>query len=156
MFKGITLVSWSRRDGQAGLLEPAAIWTGVVWSLTSTAFICTALMLWVFMTTQQVYHFSTLLMVGVGLGALLGGAASGKTAGYLGWVHGLVVGFFYSLAVLLLLALWGTGLSAFAISFGYGLAVVILSAIGGVVGVNISAAKRGSTINSTYRKRFPA
>ncbi len=155
MFKGITLVSWSRRDGQAGLLKPAAILSGIVWALTSTAFICTALMLWVFITAHEVYHFSNLIMVGIGLGALLGGVVGGRTAEYLGWVHGMTVGLIYFLAVLLLLAFWSTGLPALPVWFSFGLAVIILSAVGGIIGVNISAARRGATINSTHRKRFP-
>ncbi len=154
MFKGITLFSWSRRNGQAGLLNPGAVWSGVVWALMSTVFICTALMLWVFMTAGEVYHFSALLKAGIGIGALLGGAVSGKTAGYLGWLHGVTVGFIYFLAVLLLLVVWSNGLSTLPVWFGYSLVLLLLSAAGGVAGVNISAASRGSSINSRQRKRL--
>lgn len=155
MFRGITLVSWSRKNGQAGLLSSGAVWSGVVWALMSTTFICSALMLWVFMTASEVYHFSALLKVGIGIGALLGGTVSGKTAGYLGWLHGVTVGFIYFLAVLLLLVVWSSGLSTWPVWFGYGLALLVLSAAGGIAGVNISAASRGSSINYRQRKRFP-
>ncbi len=152
MFKGITLVSWSSKDGRAGLLKPAAIWAGVVWALTSTVFLCTALILWVFMTAHEVFHFSALILAGVWLGALLGGAVGGRTAGYLGWLHGVAVGLIYYLAMMLLLAVWSTWLPVW---FGNGLVVVILAAVGGVLGVNISATRRDSLINYTQRKRFP-
>lgn len=151
MLKGITLVSWSRRDGQAGLLRPAAILAGVVWALTSTAFICTTLMLWVFITSREVYHLSTMLMAGIGLGALLGGAIGGKTAGYLGWLHGVVVGFIYCLAMMLLLAVWNTWLPVW---FSYGIVILILAVVGGIIGVNISAARQDSRINLIQRKRY--
>jgi len=148
MFKGVTLVSWSRRDGQAGLLKPSAIWAGVAWALISMAFICTALMLWVFMTTHEVYHFSALIAAGIGLGALLGGAVSGRTAGYLGWLHGITVGFIYYLSVMLVLAVWSTGLP---IGFGYGLVLLILAAAGGVVGVNLSVTRHSYPKNYAQR-----
>ncbi len=152
MLKGITLVSWSDRGGQAGLLKPAAILAGVVWALTSTVFLCAALMLWVFMTVHEVYHFSALIMAGVWLGALLGGTVGGRMAGYLGWLHGVAVGFIYYLAVMLLLAVWNTGLPVW---FGYGIVVIILAAVGGIFGVNISAVRRNFLIGYAQRKRFP-
>lgn len=153
MFKGITLVSWSGSNGHAGSLNAGAVWSGVVLALTSTAFICTVLMLWVFMTANEVYQFSTLLKVAIGIGALLGGAVSGKTAGYLGWLHGMAVGFIYGLALLLLLAVWSGGLSMLPVWFGYGLVLLAFSVAGGVAGVNIAAASRGSSVHSRQRRR---
>ena len=152
MFRGITLVSWSHRDGQAGL-KPGALWAGVIWALTSTAFICAALLLWVFMTAHQVYHFSSIIMAGIWLGTLLGGAVSGRTAGNLGWLHGLVVGFIFYLAVTLLLAVWNTGLPALPAWLAHGL-VVALSTVGGIVGGNIPVARPRSKATRMRRNPF--
>ncbi|TYO98045.1 TIGR04086 family membrane protein [Desulfallas thermosapovorans] len=154
MFRGITLVSWSHRDGQAGL-KPGALWSGLVWALTSTAFICAALLLWVFMTAHQVYHFSSIIMAGICLGTLLGGGVSGRTAGNLGWLHGLLVGFIFFLVVTLLLVVWNTGLpAALPAWLAHGLVVVALSTLGGIIGVNIPAARPKSPVTRVRRNRF--
>ncbi|WP_347488089.1 TIGR04086 family membrane protein [Desulfoscipio sp. XC116] len=159
MFKGITFVSWSRREGQAGLLKLGALWSGIVWALASAAFICVGLLLWVFMTAREVYHFNAFVMAAIWLGALVGGAVGGRTSGNLGWLHGMVVGFIYYLAVMLLSALWSPGLSVLSLWLAQGLVVVTLSTAGGVVGVNIPAAWRNSHISRSrdrlHRKRFP-
>lgn len=85
----------------------------------------------------------------------VGGAVGGRSAGSLGWLHGLVVGFIYYLAVMVLLTVWSTGFPVFSVWFAHGLVVVILSAIGGIIGVNMPGARRGIKVNRSSRKRFP-
>lgn len=138
MFRRITLVSWSRQGGQARLLKPGAIIGGLLWALTSTMFICAALVLWAILTAGQVYHFGALLTAGTMLGALLGGAMSGRMAGSMGWLHGTAVGFLYSLVMVSFLAAWNGTFSALPGLFARGLGLLVLAAMGGVAGVNLA------------------
>ncbi|MFA7468513.1 MAG: TIGR04086 family membrane protein [Desulfotomaculaceae bacterium] len=142
MFRRITLVSWSRRGGQASLLKSGAIIGGLLWALTSTVFICAALVLWAIMTAGQVYHFGALLTAGTMLGALLGGVVSGRIAGNMGWLHGIVVGFLYGLVMLSFLAAWNGTFAALPGLAGRGLTLVLMGVLGGVAGVNMSAYDR--------------
>ncbi|SFR08119.1 TIGR04086 family membrane protein [Desulfoscipio geothermicus] len=143
MFRGITLVSWSHRDGQAGLFKMGALWGGVLWALTSTLFVCAALMLWVFMTGGQVYHFSGIVTAGILLGTFTGGAVSGKIAGRMGWLHGAAVGLLYCLAIVLFLAVWSTGFPTLPVLVARFFMVLVLAAAGGIIGVNLPAFKSG-------------
>lgn len=120
------------------MFEFGAFWAGIIWAFTSTAFICAALLLWAFITGGRVYHFGGIMTAGILLGALLGGAVSGRAAGCLGWMHGGAVGLVYSLAVLALLAAWSGGAARFSFCF----ILPLLAALGGVVGVNLPAAGR--------------
>jgi len=139
MFRRITLVSWSRRGGQASLLKPGAIIGGLIWALSSTLFICAALVLWAVLTAGQVYHFGALLTAGTMLGALLGGAAGGRAAGNMGWLHGAAVGLLYSLVMLSFLAAWNGTFAALPGLAGRGLGLVVMGVLGGVAGVNLTA-----------------
>ncbi len=142
MFRRVTLVSWSRRGGQTILLKPGAIIGGLLWALSSTMFICAALVLWAVLTAGQVYHFGAMLTAGTMLGSLLGGATSGRAAGNLGWLHGAAVGLLYSLVMLSLLAAWSGTFAALPGLAGRGLSLVIMGMLGGVAGVNLSAYDR--------------
>jgi putative membrane protein (TIGR04086 family) len=144
MFRGITLVSWSHRDGrQAGLFKMGALWGGVLWALTSTLFVYAALILWVFMTGGQVYHFSGIVTAGILLGTFTGGAVSGKIAGRMGWLHGTLVGLIYYLALIFIFSFWSAGFPAVPVLFARFFTVLIPAVAGGIIGVNLPAFKSG-------------
>lgn len=142
MLKGITLVSWSRKGGQVFSLKWGALWGGAMWALMSTIFIGAALMLWAFMTTGQVYHFSSIITGGILLGAFLGGTVGGMMAGNLGWLHGILIGVFYYLTIILLFILWGEGFFSLPVLLAGCFSALILAAAGGIIGVNLSVFKR--------------
>lgn len=145
MFKRITLVSWSRQGGHARALKAGAVIGGLLWALTSTVFICAALVLWAMLTAGQVYHFSALLTAGTMLGALLGGAMSGRMAGSVGWLHGAAVGLLYGLVIVSFLAAWNGTSAVLPALAGRSLGLLLLAILGGVAGVNLagSGSSRG-------------
>jgi len=153
MLRGITLVRWSRNSGQANPVKTGALWAGIIWSLACTVFICAALSLWVFMTSGQNYHFSGVITLGVFIGAFLGGAVSGWSAGSMGLLHGAVVGFVYSMGILLLYAVWsGFSLAAImALAFNC-LIIILLAALGGIVGVNLAVIRRERVKYRLYQR----
>lgn len=136
MLDRIKLFSWSR-EGWITSFKPEALLQGVIWALTCTAFISAALSLWVVVGTGQVYHFSSIVAVGVLVGLFVGGAAAGRAAGSQGWLHGGAVGIIFGLALLLFTAAWGGGHFPLVAVMLRLLAAVILAATGGVVGVNL-------------------
>ena len=142
MFGRITLVNWSRQGGQARVLKPGAVIGGLLWALTSTVFICAALVLWVVLTAGQAYHFSGIFTAGTILGALLGGAVSGKMAGNQGWLHGLTMGLLYGLIMMSFLAAWDGGLTNLPGLAARSLGMLALAVLGGVAGVNLATFKR--------------
>lgn len=143
MFKGIMLVSWSGKDGQINFIKPGALVGGIVWAFTSTLFICAALMLWVFMTAGQVYHFSSIITAGIFLGAFLGGVVSGRTAGSMGWMHGTLSGLLYYMIMVLIFSFWSAAVITLPIIFMRLLVVLGLATLGGVIGVNLPEKRDG-------------
>lgn len=146
MFRGVTMVKWSRRGGQAPI-RINALWSGVVWALMTTIFIFAALALWVLMTKGTVYHFSGMIIAVMLLGALAGGIVSGKTAGILGLLHGFLVGMIYFIAIVSFLIAWNTGMPSLFTLMMQLLFVLLPAAIGGVIGVNLPGRLRNRPHN---------
>jgi len=126
-------------------LRAGAIIGGLLWALTSTVFICAALVIWVLMTSGQFYHFSGIFTAGTLLGAFLGGSISGKTAGFMGWLHGVAVGLLYTLIMLSFLAAWNGGFATLPGLAARGAGMLVMAVIGGVLGVNLAALDRRRT-----------
>ncbi len=126
-------------------LRAGAIIGGLLWALTSTVFICAALVIWVLMTSGQFYHFSGIFTAGTLLGALLGGFISGKTAGFMGWLHGAAVGLLYTLIMTSFLAAWNGGFSTLPVLAARGVGMLVMAVTGGVLGVNLAALDRRRT-----------
>lgn len=129
--------AWGSEPVSGTGLQAGAVLKGVLATFVCSLALSAVLAVVVYTTSLREQDSSALLLV-VGVGSLVLGAAYGAHLAHArGWAHGLATGLVYVLAALLLSPLlfpggWSTSGAAWRLLLGMG-----AGALGGVLGVNL-------------------
>ncbi len=149
----LTFLSWSKRVGAGGRrLTYSAVWIGVALAICITLLLFTVLGVYALVTGGSIYNYATLISLVAFLSVAIGGVISGNIARFQGWLHGGLVGVVYSLLLFVLVAvLVIQEINLFLL--GRILLFILLSAAGGVLGVNLPHLRRPRPGMSSLRRR---
>ncbi|MBM7854542.1 putative membrane protein (TIGR04086 family) [Desulfohalotomaculum tongense] len=148
--KRLTFLKWSSAGGgREKTIYFSALLLGLVWALSISAAVITALGLYVITSAAPVYNLSRHLMLITAGAVVMGGLVCGALVGRHGLLHGWLVGSIYALFYAVLTVYWGI----YHLEPGLALNIMVLMAAGGaggIVGVNLpgSGKKRRASMRN--------
>lgn len=136
----LTFVWWNKHNLRGDKpFKSGSVGAGLVRALSVTVAVFLMLGFVVALTNQPVYNFSYVIMLTIMASAVIGGAGAGISAGIRGWQHGGMTGMLYGM----LFVVAGALLELPAVDpVLMTVAMALLGTIGGIIGVNLPAARR--------------
>lgn len=145
----VTFVQWNKQGVQGDRqIKIRAVGSGMVSALSSTLAVFLMLSFVVAITNLPVYNFAMAIMLTMLVSSFLGGKGAGTSSGIRGWQHGAVIGLIYGLLFVLLSAVSGIPIFDPFLMTG---SMVIAGVFGGIMGVNLPAAKRQGVTRRAVR-----